>query len=325
VNGTTLILTYSEVLNGASDAVASSYMVNVGGSPVAVNSVDANGTTVTLTLTAPVTNSQVVNISYTPPVINPIEDVAGNNAASFSAQTVVNNTPPAQGDTTAPVLVSAVLNKEGFFIALNFDEELNRSSEASLSSFTVFDGGVGNVPVGGVFVGGGSVVLYLTELVGDNVTVSYDPPNVNAIMDLAGNTSTGFEGFSVQMPETSGDSTSPVLQDIYINGNQVHMVYNEAINPASQPAVYNFKLKTASDDGLLQSSLVEFDANEVVVTFSRSVGSGEEVSFEYKIFSSYPPYLEDMSGNIADYFYLNSITNVTGQPTLNHSDWLLEI
>ncbi|WP_010109464.1 SwmB domain-containing protein, partial [Verminephrobacter aporrectodeae] len=59
--------------------------------------VDARAKTVTLTLTTAVTHGQTVTVAYADPTTdndaNAIQDAAGNDAASFAATAVVNNTP----------------------------------------------------------------------------------------------------------------------------------------------------------------------------------------------------------------------------------------
>ncbi|MCW8205372.1 SwmB domain-containing protein, partial [Verminephrobacter aporrectodeae] len=64
--------------------------------------------TVTLTLSTAVTSDQTVTVAYADPTTgndaNAIQDAAGNDATSFAATAVTNNTP-APVDTTAPALI----------------------------------------------------------------------------------------------------------------------------------------------------------------------------------------------------------------------------
>ena len=55
--------------------------------------VTVSGSTVTLTLASPVIAGQAVTVAYTAPSSNPIQDAAGNAAATFAARTVTNATP----------------------------------------------------------------------------------------------------------------------------------------------------------------------------------------------------------------------------------------
>ncbi|MGP1384444.1 MAG: DUF4347 domain-containing protein, partial [Thainema sp.] len=63
IDGTTLVLTYDEALDGISDPDGTAFIVNVNGSPVTVSSADANGSTVTLTLSSAVQPSDTVTVN----------------------------------------------------------------------------------------------------------------------------------------------------------------------------------------------------------------------------------------------------------------------
>ena len=91
VDGSTLVLTYDEMLDGASIPALGDFTVTVAGSTVTVNGVSVAGSTVTLTLATAVEATQAVTLAYTPGA-NPIQDAAGNDAALLSRQTVTNNT-----------------------------------------------------------------------------------------------------------------------------------------------------------------------------------------------------------------------------------------
>ena len=91
VNGSTLVLTYNEALDGTSVPAAGDFVVTAAGSPITVTGVSITGSTVTLTLATAVEANQTVTLAYTPGA-NPIQDAAENDAALLSRQTVTNNT-----------------------------------------------------------------------------------------------------------------------------------------------------------------------------------------------------------------------------------------
>ena len=96
VNGTTLVLTYSEALDTNSVPAASEFTVEVAGSTAALantDPVDVSGSAVTLTLASAVTVGQGVELDYTAGT-NPIRDAAGNQAADLSDETVTNTVAP---------------------------------------------------------------------------------------------------------------------------------------------------------------------------------------------------------------------------------------
>jgi uncharacterized repeat protein (TIGR02059 family) len=98
VNGATLSIAYNEPLDTGSVPAASAYAPLVNGSSRSVSNVAVVGSGVTLTLASPVVSADTVTLSYTPGAA-PIQDVAGNDAASFSGVAVTNNTPPPGGST----------------------------------------------------------------------------------------------------------------------------------------------------------------------------------------------------------------------------------
>ncbi|MBX3589106.1 MAG: hypothetical protein KF796_20945 [Ramlibacter sp.] len=101
VNGGTLVLSYTDAsaLDAANVAAPGAFAVVSAGASNAVTGVVVDGAakTVTLTLATAVTVGQAVSVAYTDPTggndLNAIQDVLGNDAASFGAMTVVNNTP----------------------------------------------------------------------------------------------------------------------------------------------------------------------------------------------------------------------------------------
>ena len=92
VNGAALTMTYNEALNTGSVPANGDFAIS-GGHSVTGRNVDP-GSTVVLTLSPAVVNGETITLSYTKGT-NPIEDVAGNDAANLVNSAVTNNTPPA--------------------------------------------------------------------------------------------------------------------------------------------------------------------------------------------------------------------------------------
>ncbi|MEY3353953.1 MAG: hypothetical protein RLZZ16_755, partial [Actinomycetota bacterium] len=92
--GTTVTLTYSEALS-ATTASSSAFTVLVDGVSRSVSGVAVSGSTVVLTLSAPVASGQSVSVSYSDPTggndANAVQDAAGNDVATLASQTVTNN------------------------------------------------------------------------------------------------------------------------------------------------------------------------------------------------------------------------------------------
>lgn len=99
VNGTSLIMSFNDTdLLNTTTALASSFSVISNGIDNSVTDIFVNPTskTVALLLTNPVLNAQTVTVAYNDPTkdndVNALQDISGNDVASFSAQSVVNNT-----------------------------------------------------------------------------------------------------------------------------------------------------------------------------------------------------------------------------------------
>ena len=93
VDATILILTYDEPLDTNSVPATSAYTVRSGNPSPTVTDVDVMGTTVTVTLSAPVRHGRTVRLTYSVPSSNPVQDPSENRAVAFSNRSVSNNTP----------------------------------------------------------------------------------------------------------------------------------------------------------------------------------------------------------------------------------------
>ena len=87
VSGATLTLTYGEALDGDSTPAVGDFTVTVMDTERPLNEVLVSGSTVTLTLDAPVTPGETVTVSYTTGT-DPIQDTAGNAAEELTEYTV---------------------------------------------------------------------------------------------------------------------------------------------------------------------------------------------------------------------------------------------
>ena len=127
VNGDVLVLTYDEALDEGSVPAASAF--TLGGTVASVNTVAISGMRVTLSLSAAVTSTDVVAVSYTAPGTNPLQDVAGDDAANLSVHSVTNNTPaePTQTelDTAREETLTTTLAGTGRLVAVSAVDALS--------------------------------------------------------------------------------------------------------------------------------------------------------------------------------------------------------
>ena len=97
VDGVTLTLTFSEVLDNGVTLGTTPFAVNVNGSPRSLSGVGVGGSNVLLLLSSAVEAGDTVTVDYTAPNGQDfIRDTFGRKAASFSGQAVTNDTASAR-------------------------------------------------------------------------------------------------------------------------------------------------------------------------------------------------------------------------------------
>lgn len=193
IDGATLVLTYTDAttLDVVNKAATTDFVVKIGASTVAVNSVsvDADLKTVTLVLATAAVDGDHVQVSYTDPsgnAVNAVQDALGNDASSFGLTDVDNNTL----DVTAPVLATAVVLDKSLVLTYAELNALDATHVPAEGDFTVFVGATENVVLDvAVNPIANTVTLTLTDSVsvGATVTLDYDANGVGNIQDEAGN------------------------------------------------------------------------------------------------------------------------------------------
>ena len=223
-NGSTLILTYDEMLDSASVPATGDFVVTADGSAITVTGVSITGSTVTLALATAVEANQAVTLAYTPGA-NPIQDAAGNDAAALSRQTVTNNTAGTT-DVTPPTLSRATVN--GSTLVLTYDEMLDGGSTPATGDFGVTADGSA-ITVTGVSVAGSTVTLTLATAVEANqaVTLAYTP-GANPIQDAAGNDAVALSG------QTVTNNTSAQTRQILVSNSDSSVNSNDNDSYAAQ-------------------------------------------------------------------------------------------
>ncbi|MFA6961388.1 MAG: Ig-like domain-containing protein [Opitutaceae bacterium] len=197
VSYSTITLTYTEAESGFAsvtpDKTAFAVQLN-GMTAVAVNSVVVNtiAKTVTLSLASSVASTDTVSLTYTAPMVNPLQDVATNVAVGFT-QAVTNGTPVA--DTTKPVIDlnpttagantsasgvdHAVTSTEGASVSLDDNADAATVVEASDQLLEI------NITVGGLLDGTaekltfGSTTVSATGSTGDQAAITVGGVSVN--------------------------------------------------------------------------------------------------------------------------------------------------
>jgi uncharacterized repeat protein (TIGR02059 family) len=327
--GLTITLTYNENLS-TTTALASAFTVTNGGVTIPISSVaTASGTkTVVLTLSSATGSGKTVTVAYAAPSVDAsavntaIQDVAGNDAPSFSAITLAINSSTV--DQTSPVYSTGSVATNGLNITLTYDEKLHVTSLPTAGSFTVLSDG-NPITVSATAIGPNnttglrSIVLTLASAIGSGktVTVAYSAPAVNAattntaIQDLVGNDAISLAATSITNSSTV-DQTSPVYSSstLAANGLTLTLTYNETLGTTA-PLASAFAV-TANSSAVTVNS-VAISGMTVQLTLASTIGSGKAVTVAYTApavnSATTNTATQDTAGNDAVTLAASSVTN----------------
>ena len=199
-------MTYNLTLANTIPA-ASAFTVKVNSVTRTVNSVAISGTKVLLTLANQVIYGDVITVAYTKPSSNPLQTVAGGQAASLTAQNVTNNVAAA-----IPVYVSSVIeNATPSRLEMTYNLSLANIIPA-ISSFTVKVNSIIR-QVSSVSVSGTKVFLTLANTVvhGDVITVAYAKPSTNPLQTVAGGQAASLAAQTVTNNRSAPVNQPPVV------------------------------------------------------------------------------------------------------------------
>ena len=149
VNGATLTLTFDEALASANTA-ASAFAVT-GGTTRTISGVSVNGTAVQLTIDPPILYGESgIEVDYTTPSREALEDAAGNKVASFEDRAVSNETPATTLSTGVSLsLDTASVSEGGSAKSVALTAMLNRSARPAATAVTVEVGTAGDTATEG--------------------------------------------------------------------------------------------------------------------------------------------------------------------------------
>ena len=311
VDGTTLVLTFSESLDGDSVPVNSAFDVQKteAGAPHSV-SVSLTGTpsisgrTVTLTLASAVVFGDTVTVSYTKPDSNPLQYAADNQVESFTQRAVTNNTVPA--------ISSAWVSGSSLTIA--FDVSLAAAANLENSAFTVKVGGseVSLSATEGPSVSLQMVTLTLTSAVSSTtthtVTVSYSQPTTGTDNLLRGENTSGAAGRVASFTDQAV-GTPPNFVSATVNGTTLTVTFDENLDTSSLPAGSSFSLWAGGAVVGLGTGTASISDMTATVTLDAAVAAGESVILNYINPTETP--LQDAAGNDVPSFYFKPVTNNT--------------
>ena len=326
VNGTTLTLTYSEVLDGGSRPAAGDFTVAGGDSARTVSNVAVSGSTVELTLDPAAEHGEAgITVSYTPGT-NPIRDTVGNKAEALSYEPVTNDTP----DTTSPEVSSlAITSNPGADQTYAAEDEIEVT--VTFSEIVEVTGtprlrlrvGSRNRTAGyrrgadtAELVFGYEVADSDLDTDGASIDAGRITLNGGSITDQAGNPA---ELTHEALPVQAGhkvDGVKPVFQSAAVNEAVLTLTYGEALDGSSSPGTGDF---TVNVEGAGRSvSAVSVSGSVVTLTLDPAVEHGDT-----GIRVNYSPGtrpIRDAVGNDALGLSSQSVTNTTGAPKHGSGD-----
>jgi uncharacterized protein (TIGR02145 family)/uncharacterized repeat protein (TIGR02059 family) len=299
---TILEMTYSLTLANVVPAT-SAFTVTVNSVSRTVNSVVVSGTKVQLTISSAIVNGDIVTVAYTKPATNPLQTLAGGQAASITVHSVTNNVGPA-----IPVYVSSIVeNSTPTIIEMTFSFSLANIVPAT-SAFTVTVNSVSRT-VNSVVVSGTKVQLTISSAIvnGDIVTVAYTKPATNPLQTLAGGQAASITAQSVTnivgavIPiyvSSVVESAAPTILEMTYSLSLANIV----------PATSAFNVKVNSVNRTVNE--VSINGTKVQLTLSNAIVYGDIVTVAYTKPATNP--LQTSAGGQAASITAQSVTNNVG-------------
>ena len=193
VNGSSMVLTYSEDLDTTSTPANTDYTIAVsGGTAPTVTGTTISGAMATLALSTAVTQGVTVTVSYTPGT-TPLQDIAGNAADRLTTRSVTNDTPAPLNPTAT---LAGTLTEANLFAAtaptvtVTLANTAYEAAPGTLlpSHFSVTDDVDGTVSVSGVTRDSATVARLTLAHTGEDITA---PGTLSVTLAAAGHIGAG--------------------------------------------------------------------------------------------------------------------------------------
>ncbi len=208
-----LEITYNLNLDNQVVPATSSFGVSVNSVTRTINSVYISGNTVQLTMASAVKFGDIVTVSYTKPVNNPLQTYTGGEASGFSTYAVTNDCI-----SNIPVYSSSVVeNATPLIIEMTYSLSLANIVPAS----SVFNVQVNSAArtVNSVSISGNKVLLTIASAVkfGDIIAISYTKPTNNPLQTPGGVAAASISSKSVtnNCEDVNKANVPPVVVTIY--------------------------------------------------------------------------------------------------------------
>ncbi len=322
IEGATLVVTFNEVLDGASAPANARFTVNKtpsGGSPgeVALTGAPAIAdSTVTLTLAAAVVFDDTVTVAYDASSSgNRLRDPAGNEVVNFS-ETATNdtNSPPRVVSVVRHSPAASPTNADSLVWRVTFSEAVVNADAADFAvtgtTATITVAPVTGADAVDVTVTGGD----LTDLDG-TVTLAFT--SAQDITDDEGNALSSAAPTGTNDPTYLLDNTAPSVTAAAVGGTVLSLTFDEPVDSfsgRSDDGGFAVKIGASSGPAVTAVAVDGTDATKLRFTLASAIADGtQDVTLEYD-----PPdsgaKVRDAVGNDVEGFTGNDAPDVSVTP-----------
>ena len=279
----------------------SAFGVMVNSTSRSVSSVSISGAKVFLNFASSFIESDIITVAYNAPSENPLQSATGQEVASFSAKSVLNNTT-----RPTPVYVSSVVeNATPSILEMTYSIIMANIIPAT-SSFIVTVN-FSTRSVNSVAISGTKVLLTLSNPVanGDIVTIAYSRPTSNQLQSKDGDWASSLTA----QPVTN--NVTPAVP-VYVNSAIAHstpslleMSYNMTLSNLSIPATSAFSVLINSIPRNVTA--VSISGTKVLLTLASPVVYGDVAKVSYTKPSTNP--IKTVAGMEAASISAQSVSN----------------
>ena len=323
-NGTAVVLTFDEELDTSHVPAATAFTF----SPVkTISGVTVSGTTVTLAVGAAFSSSDTITVAYTQPAAarstTRLQDAAGNEVATFAAQSVTNAITTAIERTIAMAYDNRSVSETVQYWSGTFAADMLSGSNTSrpvlmsvTDGFIEINAGLalgspdeGDFPLASPFsiqrltlrnsAGTEEIATWILASPGDPIEFSIDDALSNRLLSETGDLQFLFSA--------AADTTAPTVISRTVNRTSLVIICNEELDTSSVPAATVFTVMVAgSARGV---SNVAISGSTITLTLASTVTQNQVVTVAYTAPSNNP--VQDSAGNDLATFAAAAVTNNT--------------
>ena len=303
VDGATLTITFNEALDTGGVPDKSAFTVTVSGSSRGIDAVAVSSSGVTLTLVTAVFSGDSVTVDYTAPAgeqSDRLRDQVGNAAASFSGQSVTNNTAPAEVEAPGPPRNLEVVPHESGKLSASWDAP---DSGPSPTGYTLqwkesADDWANQDDVSEAEVTGAShIITGLTD--GTEYAIR--------VISTTDNAESAPSGEVLATPQ---ETVPPAPSAASVDGATLTVTFDEALDTGGVPDKSAFAVTVAGSGRGVDT--ISVSGSDVTITLVTAVFSGDSVTVDYTSPADASiSRLQDEVGNAAASFSGQSATNDT--------------